>query len=52
MGVKELRMPNKSKNNSSHPDSIFTSLIKNLQFKGVGDIFQEINAVSIGLCVA
>ena len=45
MGVKELQMPNKSKNNSSHPDSIFTSLLKNLLFKGVGDIFQEINAI-------
>ena len=46
MGVGELQIPNNSiPNKSSHPDSIFTSLLQNLLFKGVGDIFQEINAI-------
>ena len=47
MGVGELQITNNnvSKNKSSHPGSIFTSLLKNLLFKGVGDIFQEINAI-------
>ena len=47
MGVGELQIKknNVSKNNSSHPGSIFTSLLRNLLFKGVGDIFQEINAI-------
>ena len=47
MGVGELKMVknNVLKNESSHPGSIFTSLLQNLLFKGVGDIFQEINAI-------
>jgi hypothetical protein len=46
IGVGELQIKNNSaKNKSSHPGSIFTSLLKNLLFKGVGDIFQEINAI-------
>ena len=41
VGVTEL-----SQGNSSHDNSIFVILFKNLLFKGIGDIFQEINAIA------
>jgi hypothetical protein len=47
IGVDELSKKNESSSaNSSHPNSIFTVLFKNILFKGVGDIFQEINAIA------
>jgi hypothetical protein len=46
IGVKEIKTPSNNFSNShSHPHSIFTALFKELLFKGVGDIFQEVNAV-------
>ena len=41
IGVNELSLEK-----SSHHKSIFTIFFKNILFKGIGDIFQEINAIA------
>ena len=47
IGVDDLTTTNSTNSeNSSHPNSIFTILFQNILFKGVGDIFQEINAIA------
>jgi hypothetical protein len=47
IGGTEISQPStNSLGSSSHPNSIFNQVFKELLFKGVGDIFQEINAVS------
>ena len=47
IGVLDVSQPNThSPGSPSHPNSIFNLVFKELLFKGVGDIFQEINAVS------
>jgi hypothetical protein len=46
-GVEEVNIVTDMNNQiSSHPNSIFTAVFKNLLFKGVGDIFQEINVIA------
>jgi hypothetical protein len=48
IGVKELtgNIAGNDLNVSSHPDSVFTKVFEQILFKGAGDIFQEINAVT------
>lgn len=47
IGVEEVNVVTNMNNQiSSHPNSIFTAIFKDLLFKGVGDIFQEINVIA------
>lgn len=46
IGVTEISKKGTTSAGSSHPNSIFTILFQHLLFKGVGDIFQEINVIA------